>query len=250
MAGDLLDNQGRGDVRWSLPPIHPEGRKYGLIALAVSLVFLVGLDWEIVGWPLLLLSLGVFAFFRDPERVVPQDERLIVSPADGLVSLIAEVEPPSELVVDDGSGHAGLQPGKVTRISIFMSVFDVHINRSPIAGTVRRVIYIPGSFVDAGLDKASEENERQHVLIERTDGLKLGFTQIAGLVARRIVPFVKPGDMLGVGQRVGLIRFGSRVDVYLPAGTDPKVLLGQKVIAGETVLAEVGSQQLLEGVSQ
>ena len=153
-------------------------------------------------------------------------------------------------MVDDGSGHAGLQPGKVTRISIFMSVFDVHINRSPIAGTVRRVIYIPGSFVDAGLDKASEENERQHVLIERTDGLKLGFTQIAGLVARRIVPFVKPGDMLGVGQRVGLIRFGSRVDVYLPAGTDPKVLLGQKVIAGETVLAEVGSQQLLEGVSQ
>ncbi|WP_197462520.1 phosphatidylserine decarboxylase, partial [Erythrobacter sp. HI0028] len=110
--------------------------------------------------------------------------------------------------------------------------------------------YIPGEFFDAGLDKASEQNERQHLLIERTDGLKIGFTQIAGLIVRRIVPFVKPGDTVGVGQRIGLIRFGSRVDVYLPAGTDPKVLLGQKVVAGETVLAEIGSQQLLEGVAQ
>ena len=250
MAGDLLDNRGRGDVRWSWPPIHPEGRKFGVIAVLVSLVLLIGLDWEIIGWPLLLLSLGVFAFFRDPERVVPQDDNLIVAPADGLVSLIAEVEPPEELMIDDGSGHAGLTPGPVTRISIFMSVFDVHINRTPIAGTVRRVVYIPGSFVDAGLDKASEENERQHVLIERMDGQKIGFTQIAGLVARRIVPFVKPGDSVGVGQRIGLIRFGSRVDVYLPAGTDSRVLLGQKVIAGETVLAEIGSQRLIEGVSQ
>ena len=250
MAGDILDNRGRGDVRWSWPPIHPEGRKFGVIAVVVSLGFLIGLDWEIVGWPLLLLSLGVFAFFRDPERVVPQDDKLIVAPADGLVSLIAEVDPPAELMVDDGSGHEGLPAGKVTRISIFMSVFDVHINRAPIAGTVRRVVYIPGSFVDAGLDKASEENERQQILIERTDGLKIGFTQLAGLVARRIVPFVKPGDTVGVGQRVGLIRFGSRVDVYLPAGTDSKVLLGQRCIAGETVLAEVGQQKLIEGVAQ
>ena len=153
-------------------------------------------------------------------------------------------------MVDDGTGHPGLTPGQVTRISIFMSVFDVHINRAPIAGMVRRVVYIPGEFFDAGLDKASEQNERQHLLIERTDGLKIGFTQIAGLIARRIVPFVKPGDTVGVGQRIGLIRFGSRVDVYLPAGTDPRVLLGQKVVAGETVLAEIGSQQLLEGVAQ
>ena len=121
------------------------------------------------------------------------------------------------------------------------AAFDVHINRAPIAGTVRRVVYIPGEFFDAGLDKASEQNERQHLLIERTDGLKIGFTQIAGLIARRIVPFVKPGDTVGVGQRIGLIRFGSRVDVYLPAGTDPKVLLGQKVVAGETVLADVAA---------
>jgi len=129
-------------------------------------------------------------------------------------------------------------------------VFDVHINRAPVAGTVKRVVYIPGKFMNADLDKASDDNERQHLLIEKADGTAIGFTQIAGLVARRIVPFVKPGDIVAAGQRVGLIRFGSRVDVYLPAGTDSKVLVGQKVIAGETVLAEVGGQYLIEGVSQ
>ncbi|MCB5424764.1 phosphatidylserine decarboxylase [Altererythrobacter sp. CC-YST694] len=250
MAGEILDNKGRGEAAWRWPAIHPEGRKFGVIAAVISLVFLIGLDWEIVGWPLVLLTFGVFAFFRDPERVVPQDDSYIVSPADGLVTLIQEVEPPLELLMDDGSGSRGLGSGKVTRVSIFMSVFDVHINRAPVGGTVRRVIYIPGKFMNADLDKASEENERQHILIERADGLQIGFTQIAGLVARRIVPFVKPGDMLAIGQRVGLIRFGSRVDVYLPAGTDPKVLMGQKVIAGETVLAEIGKRQLIEGVSQ
>ncbi|OYX62338.1 MAG: phosphatidylserine decarboxylase [Sphingomonadales bacterium 32-64-17] len=250
MAGEILDNKGRGEAAWGWPAIHPEGRKFGLIAAVISLVFLIGLDWEIVGWPLVLLTLGVFAFFRDPERVVPQDDSYIVAPADGLVTLIQEVEPPIELQMDDGSGSRGLGGAKVTRVSIFMSVFDVHINRAPVGGTVRRVIYIPGKFMNADLDKASEENERQHILIERADGLQIGFTQIAGLVARRIVPFVKPGDMLAVGQRVGLIRFGSRVDVYLPAGTDPKVLMGQKVVAGETVLAEIGKRQLIEGVSQ
>lgn len=250
MAGEILDNKGRGDVAWGWPPIHPEGRKYGLIAVAVSLIFLIWLDWEIVGWPLLLLSLGVFAFFRDPERVVPQGDSLIVAPADGLVTLIQEVEPPIELQIDDGGASRGLGHQKVTRISIFMSVFDVHINRAPLGGTVRRVIYVPGKFMNADVDKASEENERQHILIERTDGLQIGFTQIAGLVARRIVPFVKPGDILAAGQRVGLIRFGSRVDVYLPQGTDPRVLMGQRIVAGETVLAEVGKQQLIEGISQ
>lgn len=250
MAGELLDNQGRGDVAWSFPSIHPEGRKYGLIAVGISLLFLLLLDWEIVGWPLLVLSAGIFAFFRDPERVVPHEDSLIVSPADGLVSLISQVEPPEELKIDDGSGIEGLPDGPVTRISIFMSVFDVHINRAPIAGVIRRLVYLPGKFMNADLDKASEENERQHVLVERGDGTTVGFTQIAGLVARRIVPFVKPGDTVAAGQRVGLIRFGSRVDVYLPAGTEPKVLLGQRVIAGETVLAEIGTAGLLEGVSQ
>ncbi|WP_374406605.1 phosphatidylserine decarboxylase [Pelagerythrobacter sp.] len=249
MAGELVDNKGRGDVGWQWPAIHPEGRKFGLIAIAISLVFAF-LAWETLAWPMAFLSLGVFAFFRDPERVVPQDDRSIVSPADGLVSLIATVEPPAELTMDDGSGTLALPKGPVTRVSIFMSVFDVHINRAPIGGTVRRLVYIPGKFVNADLDKASEENERQHILIERQDGLAIGFTQIAGLVARRIVPFVKPGDTLAVGARVGLIRFGSRVDVYLPAGTDSKVLVGQKVVAGETVLAEIGEQKLIEGIAQ
>ena len=138
----------------------------------------------------------------------------------------------------------------LTRVSIFMSVFDVHINRAPVAGTIRRIAYIPGKFVNADLDKASEDNERQHFLIERSDGVLIAFTQIAGLVARRIVPFVKPGDIVAAGQRVGLIRFGSRVDVYLPAGTSSQVLLGQRTIAGETVIAKVGVAQALEGVAQ
>ncbi|PKP65474.1 MAG: phosphatidylserine decarboxylase family protein [Alphaproteobacteria bacterium HGW-Alphaproteobacteria-7] len=250
MAGEILDNKGRGEAGWNWPAIHPEGRKFGLIATAISLFFLLVLGWDIIGWPLLLLSAGVFAFFRDPERVVPQADSAIVAPADGLVTLIEEVQPPLELQIDDGSGFAGLPAGPVTRVSIFMSVFDVHINRTPVGGTVRRVVYIPGKFMNAELDKASDENERQHILIERGDGLKIGFTQIAGLVARRIVPFVKPGDMVAKGQRVGLIRFGSRVDIYLPAGTDPKVMIGQTTIAGETVLAEIGQRGLIEGIAQ
>ena len=250
MPGELLDNHGRGDASWSLPSIHPEGRKFGLIAVGISLIFLLLLDWDWIGWPLLALAGGVFAFFRDPERVVPQNDVAIVSPADGLVTLISQVEPPEELRIDDGSGIEGLPTGPVTRVSIFMSVFDVHINRAPIGGVVRRLVYLPGKFLNADLDKASEENERQHIMIERADGVRIGFTQIAGLVARRIVPFVKVGDTMGVGQRVGLIRFGSRVDVYLPAGTDSKVLLGQRVIAGETVLGEVGTRKLIEGLAQ
>ncbi len=248
MAGELRDNRGRGDAEWRFPAIHPEGRKFGLIAVGVALIVLFGLGWDILGWPLLVLSAGVFAFFRDPERVVPQGDRLIVAPADGLVTLITKVPPPPELQGDDATGR-GLGAAPVTRVSIFMSVFDVHINRAPIAGTVRRIVYIPGRFMNADLDKASEENERQHILIEQASGRPIGLTQIAGLVARRIVPFVKPGDTVAAGQRVGLIRFGSRVDVYLPAGTDAKVLLGQKIIAGETILGEMDSELLLEGVN-
>lgn len=249
MANEILDNRGRGEATWQWPRIHPEAHKFAAIA-AVASFAAAFFAWETLAWPLGFLVLGICAFFRDPVRVVPQEERFIVAPADGLVTLIQQVEPPRELVTDDGSGTQGLPPGLVTRISIFMSVFDVHINRAPIGGTVRRVVYMPGKFMNADLDKASEENERQHILIERGDGVAIGFTQIAGLIARRIVPFVKPGDMLAVGQRVGLIRFGSRVDVYLPAGTEPRVLLGQKIIAGETVLAEFGQALLLEGISQ
>ncbi|APE29023.1 phosphatidylserine decarboxylase [Aurantiacibacter gangjinensis] len=250
MSGELRDNRGRGEAEWGLPAVHPEGRKFGVIAIGVALFFGLVVGWEALGWLLAALSAGIFAFFRDPERVVPQGDNAIVSPADGQVSLIAQVPPPVEMqnAAEDGSPGLGSDP--VTRISIFMSVFDVHINRSPIAGTIRRIIYVPGRFMNADLDKASDDNERQHMLVERADGTRIAFTQIAGLVARRIVPFVKPGDIVAAGQRIGLIRFGSRVDIYLPAGTDAKVLLGQRVIAGETILAEIGTTGLLEGVNQ
>jgi len=249
MAGDILDNRGRGEAAWGWPSVHPEGRKFALAA-AVVCAGCAFMAWETLAWPLGALVFGILAFFRDPRRVTPLGDGLIVAPADGLITLIKQMEPPRELVQDDGNGTPGLPAGPVTRISIFMSVFDVHINRAPIGGTVRRVVYIPGKFLNADLDKASEENERQHIMIEQAGGLAVGFTQIAGLIARRIVPFVKPGDMLAAGQRVGLIRFGSRVDVYLPAGTEPQVLVGQRTIAGETVLAQAGQAMLIEGARQ
>lgn len=249
MAGVLLDNKGKGKVKWQWPSIHPEGFKFGIFAIVASLVPMFWLDWATLGWPMLFLSLGVFAFFRDPERAVPLDDELIVAPADGLVTMISKVEPPAELLAADGSKFPTMTGGERIRVSIFMSVFDVHINRTPISGTVDRVVYIPGKFLNADLDKASEDNERQHFLVTRPDGIQVAFTQIAGLIARRIVPFVKPGDIVGVGQRVGLIRFGSRVDVYLPVGTGAKVLMGQKVVAGETILAEIGVDEEKTGRS-
>ena len=200
-------------------------------------------DLELIGWPLLALSAGIFAFFRDPERVVPQDENAIVAPADGLISLITVVEPPAELVGDDGAGQAGLPPGPVTRISIFMSVFDVHINRTPIAGTIKRIAYIPGKFVNADLDKASDENERAAIAIETEDGKTFVAVQIAGLVARRIVSDAVEGQSYETGERYGIIRFGSRVDVYLEPGMSPLVSVGQTAIAGETVLADTDSSE-------
>ncbi|NJM50400.1 MAG: phosphatidylserine decarboxylase [Sphingomonadales bacterium] len=234
MSKIQLSNRGDGLAKWSFPPVHPEGRKFGLIAATATAVtfFLAGSFWA---WPLVGLTLWVLAFFRDPARTTPLDDRFIVSPADGLVTLIEKVPPPPELGGEDGLGTEPL-----TRVSVFMSVFDVHINRTPIRGTVKRVAYIAGKFLNADLDKASEENERQHFLVERDDGVRIGFTQIAGLVARRILTFVKPGDDLDTGQRVGLIRFGSRVDIYLPAGTAPRVIKGQRCVAGETIIAEIG----------
>ncbi len=248
MSANLTDNRGRGEASWNWPSIHPEGRKFALIAGAASLGAAL-MAWETIAWPLAVLVLGILAFFRDPPRVTPQGENLIVSPADGLITLIKKVAPPPELARGEDNSP-GLGDTPLTRVSIFMSVFDVHINRSPISGTVRRIAYIPGRFLNADLDKASEENERQHWLVERGDGLSIGFTQIAGLVARRIVPFLKPGEPVVAGGRIGLIRFGSRVDVFLPEGTEPTVLIGQKVVAGETVLAQVGSQPLIEGRRQ
>ncbi|WP_298168429.1 phosphatidylserine decarboxylase [Novosphingobium sp.] len=249
MPGEILDNRGRGSAGFTWPAIHPEGRKFGAIAAALCLGGAL-LGGSLLGWPLAVLTFCVLAFFRDPERVTPRDDSMIVAPADGLVTLICTVAPPREMTADDGSGQAALADVPVTRVSIFMSVFDVHVNRTPIGGTIRRVVYIPGKFLNADLDKASEENERQHFVVERSDGVRVGFTQIAGLVARRIVPFVKAGDIVAGGQRVGLIRFGSRVDVYLPAGTEPRVLIGQRIVAGETVLAVLGQTPMIEGVRQ
>ena len=244
MSQEILDNKGAGVASWSFPPVHPEGRKFALISAAICLVFAL-LAWETLAWPMAGVTIWVLAFFRDPKRVTPQDDSMIVAPADGLVTLISKVPPPVELTGDDALGDAPM-----TRVSIFMSVFDVHINRAPIGGTIKRVAYISGKFLNADLDKASDENERQHFLIQRGDGVRIGFTQIAGLVARRIVPFVKEGDFVAAGQRIGLIRFGSRVDVYLPAGTEPRIVKGQKIIAGETVLAVISEDRLLQGVSQ
>jgi phosphatidylserine decarboxylase len=228
-------------VKWRFPSVHPEGRKYVVIAGFIAL--LLYLLWSPLGWLMAGVTIWVAAFFRDPVRTTPTDPKLIISPADGLVTMITRVPAPPEL-------RAELGEGQFTRVSIFMSVFDVHINRTPIAGTVRRIAYVPGKFINADLDKASEDNERQHFVVEGEDGSKIGFTQIAGLVARRILSFVKEGDRVTKGERVGLIRFGSRVDVYLPAGTGSRLLLGQRAIAGETVVAELGSDPLLRGTSQ
>ena len=244
MAIEKFSNTGAGVVKWSFPPVHPEGRKFALIAAGIALLlFLLDVEW--LAWPMVAVAAWVLTFFRDPKRVTPLDDRFVMAPADGLINLIMPVPPPPEL-----RGEGGLPDEEMLRVSIFMSVFDVHINRTPIEGTVKRVAYISGKFLNADLDKASEENERQHWLIERGDGTRIGFTQIAGLVARRIVSFAKEGDFIAAGQRVGLIRFGSRVDVYLPTGTKPRVVQGQRTIAGETILAELGENRLIEGVAQ
>ena len=231
-------------AQWRWPSVHPEGRKFVMIAAGIAVIFWL-LHLKILVWPMIGVTAWVAAFFRDPIRSVPQGQGLIVSPADGLVTMIQEVEPPFEL-----GGEGGLPPGPCLRVSIFMSVFDVHINRAPIAGTITRIVYIAGKFFNASLDNASEENERQHFLMVGGDGTMIGFTQIAGLVARRIVPLSKTGDTVAIGQRIGLIRFGSRVDVYLPAGAAPKVTLGQRAIAGETVLARIGDGERAIGLPQ
>jgi phosphatidylserine decarboxylase len=232
------------NVKWRFPSIHPDGRKYVLVAAVITFVIYTGIS-HFLGWLLVGVTIWVAAFFRDPIRTTPRGEKLIIAPADGLITMITKVPAPRELASEDA-----LPDTEYTRISIFMSVFDVHINRSPVTGRVRKVAYVPGKFVNADLDKASEDNERQHILVETAAGVRVGFTQIAGLVARRILTFVREGDQVEAGERIGLIRFGSRVDVYLPAGTGPSVLLGQRAIAGETVLGEIGVETELVGISR
>lgn len=211
-------------------PMHPEGRKF--VGLAAALTLVLFLIWEPLGWLGTGLTVWVYYFFRDPRRAVPAGEGLIVSPADGVVSLIEPAVPPAEL---------GLGPQPLTRVSVFMSVFNCHVNRAPIGGTVSRVAYRPGKFLNASLDKASEDNERNGLVIDLPDGRRIGVVQIAGLVARRILCFVSEGQGLRTGERFGLIRFGSRLDVYLPEGVEPQVALGQTMIAGETVIAVLGT---------
>ena len=211
-----------------IKPMHPEGLKFvatfGLITAGLFLLT------PILGWIGVGLTVWCYYFFRDPERVTPDRPGLIVSPADGIVSLIEPAVPPKEL---------GMSDRPLTRVSVFMNVFNCHVNRAPVAGEITAVAYRPGKFFNASLDKASEHNERNSLCIRLSDGREIAVVQIAGLVARRIVCFVAPGAQTATGERFGLIRFGSRLDVYLPPGVTPLVSLGQTMVAGETVLAEL-----------
>ncbi len=214
-------------IRSQLSPIHPQGYPFiGGFALASLILFLL---WTPLGWLGTVATLWCAYFFRDPPRVTPVRDGIVVAPADGRVSQIAGAVPPPEL-------ELGNRP--LPRISIFMSVFDCHVNRSPVSGRIERVVYRAGKFLSADLDKASEDNERNAFVIA-TAGARIGVIQIAGLVARRIVPFAREGELVAAGQRIGMIRFGSRVDVYLPEGARALAAEGQTAIAGETVLADL-----------
>jgi phosphatidylserine decarboxylase len=216
-------------IRSQLAPIHPEGYPFiGGFALVSLILF-----WFFppLGWLGTILTAWCAYFFRDPVRVTPLGEGLVISPADGRVSLVVNAVPPPELQLGD-------KP--LPRVSIFMSVFDCHVNRAPVSGRIERIAYTPGKFLNADLDKASEDNERNALLIGTQVG-RIGVVQIAGLIARRIVGWVKEGQSIGAGERIGMIRFGSRVDVYLPVGSVPRVSQGQTALAGETVIADLGS---------
>jgi len=213
-------------IRAQIPPIHQEGYPFiGGFALASLILFWI---WTPLGWLCTFLTIWCALFFRDPVRVTPVRDGLVIAPADGRISMITQALPPAEL---------GLGDRLLPRISIFMSVFNCHVNRSPVAGRIDRIAYRPGTFINAELDKASEDNERNSLVISTTNG-RIGVVQIAGLVARRIVSFVREGQTIGAGDRFGLIRFGSRLDVYLPEGTKPLVEQGQTAVAGETILAD------------
>ena len=215
-------------IRAQLAPIHPEGYTFiGAFAFLSLVLFWV---WSPLGWIGTIITAWCAYFFRDPVRVTPVREGIVVAPADGRVSRIINAVPPPEL---------GLGPKALTRVSIFMSVFDCHVNRSPVTGRIEKMSYRPGAFVNADLDKASDDNERNCFAISTIGGAQIGVVQIAGLIARRIVPFVKAGTSVAAGERIGMIRFGSRVDVYLPEGVRPLAAEGQTATAGETVIADL-----------
>lgn len=209
-------------------PMHKEGRKFVAIFAAITVV--LGLIWEPLFWLGAGATVWCYYFFRDPVRIIPQQDGVVISPADGVVSLIEQVVPPTEM---------GLGTAPLTRVSVFMNVFNCHVNRAPVAGKVVDVTYHHGKFLNASLDKASIHNERNSVTLETADGTRIGVVQIAGLVARRIVCFVEEGHQIDAGHRFGLIRFGSRLDVYLPHGIAPMVAVGQTAVAGETILADL-----------
>jgi phosphatidylserine decarboxylase len=213
-------------------PIHREGLRFVAIFAVIAVVLYM--LWEPLGWLGLGATVWCYYFFRDPPRAVPQRDGLVVSPADGVVCLVEEAKPPVEL---------GLGEEPLLRVAVFMNVFNCHVNRAPVAGEVTRIAYHPGRFLNASLDKASEENERNGLVIETKEGQTLGVVQIAGLVARRILCEVAEGVHLRRGQRFGLIRFGSRVDVYLPKGAASLVSVGQTAVAGETVIADLSSDE-------
>ena len=216
-----------------IKPMHREGIKFILIFSVISLILFfiyIPLGWVGVG-----LTIWCYYFFRDPKRTIPVRDGLLVSPADGVISLIEKTMPPPEL---------DIEKEELTRISVFMNVFNCHVNRSPIAGKVVEINYRPGKFFNASLDKASVDNERNSLVLQIPDGRQIVVVQIAGLVARRIVSFVKPKQTLRIGQRFGLIRFGSRVDIYLPTGVQPLVCIGQIMVSGETVIADLNSKEL------
>ena len=216
-------------VKNTLVPVHKEG--YPFIAAFFVGSFVLGWIAEPLFWVGIVLTLWCAYFFRDPQRATPQDDDLVISPADGRVSAVQMMVPPAEL---------GLGEAPRLRISVFMNVFNCHVNRAPVRGSIVSVEHKSGLFLNAELDKASTDNERNSVVIESRNG-KVGVVQIAGLVARRIVCWVHPSEPLDAGERFGLIRFGSRLDVYLPEGAQPRVAVGQTAIAGETVIAEFGS---------
>ena len=221
-------------IRSQFVPIHRDGLMFiGIFALASLVLFVI---WSPLGWLGTLATAWCAFFFRDPPRVTPVGDRLVVAPADGKVSLVTNAMPPREL-----ASSLGERP--LPRVSIFMSVFDCHVNRSPASGRIERMVYTPGKFINADLDKASEDNERNSLVIA-CGGARIGVVQIAGLIARRIVPFVREGNVISAGERIGLIRFGSRLDVYLPEGVRPLVAEGQTAIAGETVLADMRAFEL------
>ena len=208
------------------PPIHTEGYKFLVIAVFITIVLMV--FSSLLGAIGLLLTVWVYYFFRDPERVIIEDDNYLVSPADGEVIKVEEVDGPKEV---------GLENKKFKKISIFMNVFDCHVNRTPCAGTVEDILYKPGKFLNASFDKASEDNERNYYKIKDTSGNNIIVVQIAGLIARRIVCETNNGQTLSQGERIGMIRFGSRADVYYE-NYEPIVKVGQKAISGETLLAK------------